>query len=414
MIKHYLSLDQLRNYMDPGHYGFLCLCSDYKGVDFMRAIAELGHRIYLVTSEAKMDKPWPYDILTDTFYMPGSDGRKWNLEHLEQGVAHMMRSTKIDRFIALDDYEVRKVAMLREVFRIPGMGQTTARHFHDKLAMRLQALAAGIPQPNFTALFNDEAIATWIAQHPAPWFLKRREDAGALGIRKARTPEELWNFVQEFGEKRHQYVAECYVSGDVFHVDSLMVGGKILFTRASQYLTPPFDVAHGGGIFQSCTIDLNDPRHKELEEINAKVLHGFGMLHGASHTEFIRDHDGQYYFLETSARVGGAHLADMVYHASGVNLWGEWARIESALLKGEKYKAPKDEGLQAGIITSLSKIESPDYSQYIDPEIAWTIDKPYHISFIFKNSDHYRVRWLIDKYCNIILNDYHAELPLKE
>jgi hypothetical protein len=151
-----------------------------------------------------------------------------------------------------------------------------------------------------------------------------------------------------------------------------------------------------------------------LEELNIQVLHGFGMMHGASHSEFIRGRDGKYVFLETSARVGGAHLADMVGVASGVNLWREWAKIESALLQGKPYKAPKDEKHQAGIITSLSRIENPDYSQYQDPEIAWTLDKKYHISFIFKSDNHSRVRALLDSYCNIIREEYHAVVPLKE
>lgn len=400
--------------MAASDYGFLILCSDFKGVDFMRAIADLGHRVYLITSEEKKEKPWPFDILTDIFYMPGGDGREWDLALLEKGVAHVMKSVKIDRVIALDDYEVRKVAMLREVFRIPGMGQTTARHFHDKLAMRMEAQDAGIPNPAFTAIFNDDVVNTFIANNPGPWFLKRREDAGALGIRKAKTPDELWQLLHSFGDKRHCYLAECYVSGDVYHVDSLTVDGKVLFTRVSQYLTPPFDVAHGGGIFQSITLDLKDQIHKELAELNVKVLHGFGMLHGASHSEFIRGKDGKYYFLETSARVGGAHLADMVRVASGVNLWTEWAKIESALLQNKKYKAPKDEKHQAGIITSLSRVEKPDYSQYQDPEIAWTMDRKHHVSFIFRSEQHKQVGALLDKYCEIIRNDYHASVPLKE
>ena len=43
-----------------------------------------------------------------------------------------MRSKKIDRIVALDDFDVEKGAYLREHFQISGMGQTTARHFRDK------------------------------------------------------------------------------------------------------------------------------------------------------------------------------------------------------------------------------------------------------------------------------------------
>ena len=41
-------------------------------------------------------------------------------------------------------------------------------------------------------------------------------------------------------------------------------------------------------------------------------------------------HDGAQYFLETSARVGGAFIVDVVEAATGINLWREWAKIEIA------------------------------------------------------------------------------------
>ncbi len=43
--------------------------------------------------------------------------------------------------------------------------------------------------------------------------------------------------------------------------------------------------------------------------MNEKLMKALGMLRGVSHTEFIEsDKDGKLYFLETSARVGGANL----------------------------------------------------------------------------------------------------------
>jgi biotin carboxylase len=57
------------------------------------------------------------------------------------------------------------------------------------------------------------------------------------------------------------------------------------------------------------------------------------LKHGAAHTEFIKcNEDGKIYFLETSSRVGGAHIAEMVEAASGINLWGEWA-VQSTFSK---------------------------------------------------------------------------------
>ena len=81
-------------------------------------------------------------------------------------------------------------------------------------------------------------------------------------------------------------------------------------------------------------------------------MKGFGMQYSASHSEFIKGHaTGEYYFLETASRVGGANLAEMVEIATGINLWAEWARIEIAVKTGNTYKLPKVEKLHAGIVT---------------------------------------------------------------
>ena len=393
--------------------GFLCLSCEYKGAEFIAEAASLGHRVYLVTSEAHKDDPWPYDVMADVFFMPEKDGRKWDVEILKAGTAAVKRSTKIDRIIALDDYDVQKVAYLREEFRMPGMGQTTARHFYDKLAMRMKAHEAGLPVPGFSALFNDAEINNFLQSSKGPWFVKPRSDAGSLGIRKVSTPDEFWTLAETLGDQRHRYLVEEYTPGQVYHVDSLTFDGKVLFTRSSEYLTPPFNVAHGGGIFRSCTLDVKDPLAKKLSDLNTRVLHAFGMLHGASHSEFILS-DGKLYFLETSARVGGANLSVLVEQASGVNLWREWAKIEDAVLRKKSYSAPESLSLNAGIIASLSRYEWPDYSQYSDPEITWRLDKKYHIGFVFRHEDRNQLLNLLDRYNEMINKDYHATVPLKE
>ena len=394
-------------------FGFLCITCEFKGGEFIREAAALGHRVYLITAEDKRHEPWPNDCIEETFYMPETDGRLWNMDNLKVGVAHLMRRAHIDRIIALDDYDVNKVAYLREEFRMPGMGQTTARHFYDKLAMRIQAQDAGLPVPGFSSLFNDEDLNHFIDNSKGPWFVKPRSDAGALGIRKVENKEQLWQLVHNLGDERHRYLIEEYKAGDVCHVDSLSFNDEIVFTRSSQYLNPPFDIAHGGGIFQSCTLGIDDERHYQLVELNRSVLKAFGMKHGASHSEYIM-HEGEPVFLETSARVGGANLSNMVEVASGVDLWGEWAKIEDAVLKGKSYSAPESTHDHAGIIASLSRYEHAPYERHTDPEIAWTMPKDYHVGFIFKSDQRQGVINMLDKYAQIVASDYHATVPLKE
>jgi hypothetical protein len=139
------------------------------------------------------------------------------------------------------------------------------------------------------------------------------------------------------------------------------------------------------------------------------------MQYSASHTEFIKSkEDGQFYFLETASRVGGAHLSDMVEFASGINLWKEWAHIEAAHGRGTKYKLPKVKKNHAGIIVSLSKYEHPDMSAFDDEEIVWKINKKHHVGLIFESPDRQRIMELLDKYAEIVKKDFHASAPAKE
>ena len=69
---------------------------------------------------------------------------------------------------------MEKAAYLRETFRVPGMGYTTARYFRDKLAMRMKAEEAGIRIPGFSDLFHDLDITHFLKNTQGPWLIKPR------------------------------------------------------------------------------------------------------------------------------------------------------------------------------------------------------------------------------------------------
>lgn len=391
---------------------FLCVSSYFKGEDFLRFCKQDGHTVYLVTSKNLQQEPWPWDSIDETFYLEEDEVQQWHMPDLIGGLAFLMRTKKIDRVVALDDFDVEKAAHLREHFRLPGMGQTTSRLFRDKLAMRVKAQEEGIPVPAFSNLFNDETINEYARTVNPPWMVKPRSEASATGIKKVHNLEELWEAIHGLGDHRHNYLVEQFKPGDVYHVDGLTVDGKVKFSRVSQYLTTPMEVAHGGGIFRSHIAAFGSEDDKALQKLNAEVMKAFGMQFSASHTEFIRcKDDGKFYFLETSSRVGGAHLAEMVEYSSGINLWGEWARIEGAMARGEKYKLPKVSKDYTGIVVSLSRFQRPDMSSFTDEEICWTLQKNHHIGMIVKAKTRERVLELLDDYAERIARDFHASAP---
>ncbi len=385
---------------------FICISNYFKGNDFLINLKKQGNKVYLITSEKLRDKPWAFDYIDEIFFMPGQDV-DWNLEDLLAGVAGLMRERKIDGIVALDDFDVEKAAYLRENLRMPGMGQTTGRYFRDKLAMRMRAKDAGIPIPSFSPLFNDEEINQFADTISPPWVLKPRSEASASGIMKVHSKEELWEKIHGLGDNRIKYLVEQFKPGAVYHCDGLNWHGKTLFSITSQYLATPMEISQGGGIFRSANIPYDSKDDKAIKKQNEQVMKAFGMQHGANHTEFIKcNDDGKIYFLETASRVGGAHLAEMVDAACGVNLWSEWAKIEDALVKGKEYKLPTIKKEYAGIVLTLSKFEHPDLSGFNDGEVCFRVPLEYHAGLVVKSDKHARVRQLLDDYAERLIRDF--------
>ena len=384
----------------------LCLASYYKGASFLTAAKALGARVLLLTREKNAADPWPRESIDEVHLMP--DLRK--RPDIFYAVSYLMRGRRIDAIVPLDDYDVETAAALREHLRLPGLGETGARYFRDKLAMRTQAAAHAIPVPPFTPVFSYDRLRTYMDRTPPPWVLKPRSEAGAMGIRKMHNAEEVWRRLDELGDEQSFFHLEQFIPGEIYHVDSLVYDGRVLFAQPHKYARPPMTVAHEGGVFVSRTLPDGDEARAILE-LNERLLRAFGLERGATHAEFIRGADGQYYFLEVAARVGGANIEQLVEVASGLNLWGEWARMEIAYALHQPYTVAPTRHEYAGILVCLARQEWPDTSAYDDPEVVYRVDKKHHAGLVVSSPDPGRVEWLLGNYAERFTGDFLAVLP---
>ena len=136
---------------------------------------------------------------------------------------------------------------------------------------------------------------------------------------------------------------------------------------------------------------------------------------GVTHSEFIRAHaDGEFYFLETAARVGGAYIAEVVEYATGVNPWVEWARIEVAAMLGQEYALPKLRNSHAGSVISLARQEEPSTAAYDDSEVVQRLHKHHHAGVIVRAETPGRVKTLVESYAVRFLEDFCAVLPVPD
>src|SRR5271156_3161994 len=134
----------------------LCISTYEKGQRFLKEAARLGANVLLLTVDKLEHADWPRESLTN----------------------------RIDRIVALDEFDLEVAALLREHMRLPGMGESLNRNFRDKLAMRVTAKQKGVPVPEFTGVFNYDDLRSFLRKVPGPWLLKPRTNASAIGIRK--------------------------------------------------------------------------------------------------------------------------------------------------------------------------------------------------------------------------------------
>ena len=386
----------------------LCLASHFKGESLLAACKREGCHVILLTKENLADEPWPWEAIDERYLMPELSKEP----DILYSVSYLARNRKIDRIIPLDDFDVETAAALREHLRMPGMGETATRYFRDKLAMRMRAVEHGIHVPRFCGIINYDDVSKFTDQVPPPWVLKPRSQAGAMGIKKIHHKEELWGILEELGDRQSFFLLEEFVPGDIYHVDSIVSEGEVLFAEVHKYRQPPMAVSHEGGVFISRTIPRGSSEEADLTKINHEVVNALGMIRGINHTEFIRGaQDGELYFLETAARVGGANIAEMVAFATGINLWAEWAAIELADLRNDTYELPVRKDEYAAVMICLSRQEHPDLTQFDDPEVVWHLEKKFHAGLILSSANQARIEELLDAYSERFIKEFLAFAP---
>ena len=411
----------------------ICLATYFKGGDFIRECKRLGCKVILITKEKMLQEDWPHDSLDDLIAVPNDAGPPLMIDL----VAFIARKVKPDRVVALEEFDVMTAALIREHFCLPGMSSSRAKTFRDKFRMAEAARAAGVVLPDFVPLINPDDVRAFMERVPPPWIIKPRSDVSAIGIRKVNDAAEVWRINGEMNERENlrerasYYILAQFISGEVFHVDSIVRNGRVVFAGANRYGRPPLEVAHGGGAYVSRTVAHRSENEQQLFAVNRKLVKALQLDRGAAHAEFIKsDENGKFYFLEIAARVGGAYIADVLEAASGVNLWREWAKIEVADAgttrqeqsagAGEKIDDGKKPGSNklkplrneyAGIVLSLSKQEHPDTSGYNDPEIVYRVKKLHHAGLIVRSAKLERVEDLLTQYAARFADDFVAVVP---
>lgn len=394
----------------------VCIASEHKGNEFLEECQNAGWHVTLVTRKDLLDAPWAWTSLHEVKTVE----RHAAPEDYIRAITNIAGSQPIHRIVGLDEFDVLTAAKAREHLQLEGISGSYGLRFRDKLRMRILACEVGLPCPEFVGAFNQDEINNYLQRTEAPWIVKPRTEVSAFGIRKCETAEQVWQVLSDLDNRNtwrdhpSQFLIEQFITGKVFHVDSVVNDGKIVAVGVSEYGTPPFTVSHQGGVFTTFTVDYKSKERKTLEKLNKQLLKGFEFERGVAHAEFLQSAaTGEFFLLEVACRVGGAYIANVTEQAAGFNLWREWARLETAT-RENPYKPPKLRKDYAGIALCLAKEDAPDTSHYTDAEIVYRVTKPKHVGLIFYSPKKGRIDELLQRYSQRMTDDFLAVAPAKE
>ena len=143
-----------------------------------------------------------------------------------------------------------------------------------------------------------------------PIHLKAFDQAGCLGHRVIRTPDE----VDLIPDDEFPVLMESHLDGWEFAVEAWIHQGKIRFLNISEYVTL------GYSVFVPATPELEQHREAITREIE-KLIKTFDIEFGFVHPEYFVTSDGTMYFGEVAYRPPGFKVFELLERAYGFNAY---------------------------------------------------------------------------------------------
>jgi biotin carboxylase len=235
------------------------------------------------------------------------------------------------------DRAVPVVAAVAEELGLPGIGRETAHLMTHKVAMRRRLAESGVPQPRYAAIraWREAAAAADAVGFPA--VLKPADSGGQRGLFLLRSFDDLErHFHAALAESATgETILEEFTDG--LELNGLVVarGGEPFPLLLSDRLRPD-GVGFGVGWIHSYPSRLFGDALEEAERVALRAVRALGLRDGIAFPQLIVAEDGRALVVEVAARIPGGQMADLAFHALGVDL------VEIALRQALGEEVPDD------------------------------------------------------------------------
>jgi biotin carboxylase len=234
-----------------------------------------------------------------------------------------------DAIIGILEAIMVQLAQARAHFGVPGTGPRVAELFRDKSRMKAALREAGLPVARSRLIGAESDARSFAAEVGFPMVLKPPAGMGAKSTWRVNGLDELLNGVRGIGASPHNPVlAEEFLKGREFSLETITVGGEPRLYSGSQYLPPCLEVLENPWIQWCCILPKEfdgQPWHdaKKLARAAIKTL---GLTDGFTHMEWFQRTDGSLAIGEIAQRPPGANITLMTGLAHGFDPYRAWVR----------------------------------------------------------------------------------------
>jgi biotin carboxylase len=219
------------------------------------------------------------------------------------------------------DRAVPVVAAVTERLGLPTIGTEVARRMRNKIVMRRILADDGVPQPPFAAVRSLSEGRRALSTVGLPAVLKPADSGGQRGVFRIDSSDDLDAHLHAaLAESVEQ---ECILEGFVegIEMNGIVIarGGEAEVVTLSDRLRPP-GIGFGVGWIHVYPASAYADQLTLSERVAARCVEALGLRDGIAFPQLIAHPDGSVAVVEVAARIPGGQMADLVRHATGVDL----------------------------------------------------------------------------------------------
>ena len=228
----------------------------------------------------------------------------------KNAVLEAAQKLKIDGVIS-DQAEtpVRTLAFVANKMGLPGIGEDKAELFTNKYLMREKCREIGIDTIKYKLVDNVNDAAKFYEQIGKPMIMKPIDSAGSRGVVKIEDVQTIYDQFDysKDASKTGKVIIEEYIPGKELLIDGVVFNGIYQTLICGEYIkcnVPGIFLVYMG----KYPAEITDNQLNEVNKLVKKIIEGFGLPWGRTHTE-VKINDNGIWLMETAARGGGRYIS---------------------------------------------------------------------------------------------------------